>query len=166
MKFLHLALCPWICSSVSWFIAYGNLDRICTLMLCETCINLNYVELVHSAFQFFYILLHFCLFILLIFESLILKFQLKILIYLFRNNWKKIIVVYSGTGASLVAQMVKNLPAMQETWVWSLSQEDLLEKGMATHSSIFAWRIPRTKELGRLQSTGLQSQTRLSNSPT
>ena len=44
-------------------------------------------------------------------------------------------------GASLVAQMVKNLPAMQETWVRSLGQEDRLEKGMATHSSILAWRI-------------------------
>ena len=44
--------------------------------------------------------------------------------------------------ASLVAQMVKNLPAMQETWVQSLGWEDPLEKGMATHSSIFAWRIP------------------------
>ena len=44
--------------------------------------------------------------------------------------------------ASLVAQMVKNLPAMQQAWVQSLSQEVLLEKGMATHSSILAWRIP------------------------
>ena len=45
---------------------------------------------------------------------------------------------------SLVAQMVKTLPALQETWVQFLGQEDLLEKGMATHSSIFAWRIPWT----------------------
>ena len=44
--------------------------------------------------------------------------------------------------ASLVAQLVKNLPAMWETWVWSLGQEDPLEKGKATHSSILAWRIP------------------------
>ena len=44
-------------------------------------------------------------------------------------------------GASLVAQMVMNLPAMQETWVQSLGQEDLLEEGIATHSSILAWRI-------------------------
>ena len=43
---------------------------------------------------------------------------------------------------SLLAQMVKNLPAMQETWVWSLGREDALEKGMASHSSILAWRIP------------------------
>ena len=46
--------------------------------------------------------------------------------------------------ASLMAQLVKNLPAMRETWVESLGLEDLLEKGKATHSSILAWRIPRT----------------------
>ena len=50
--------------------------------------------------------------------------------------------VYQVLGASLVAQMVKNLPAMQETQVGSLSREDPLEKGMAAHSSILAWRIP------------------------
>ena len=58
--------------------------------------------------------------------------------------------------ASLVAQMVKNLPTMQETWVQSLGWEDCLEKGMATHSSILAWRIPRTEEPGGLQSMGSQ----------
>ena len=52
--------------------------------------------------------------------------------------------------------MVKNLPAMRENRVQSLGQEDPLEKGMATHSSILAWRIPWTKEPGRLQSMGLQ----------
>ena len=55
----------------------------------------------------------------------------------------------------LVAQMVKNLPSMQETWVQSLGWEDPLEKRMATHSSILAWRSPRTEEPGRLQSMGL-----------
>ena len=50
-----------------------------------------------------------------------------------------------------VAQMVKNLFAMQETWVQSLGQKDLLEKGMATHSSILAWRIPWTEEIGGIQ---------------
>ena len=59
-------------------------------------------------------------------------------------------------GASLVAQMVKNLPAVQETQVQSLGQEDPLEKGMATHSSILAWRIPWTEEPSGLQSKGLQ----------
>ena len=54
--------------------------------------------------------------------------------------------------ASLVAQTVKRLPAMQETWVQSLGQEDPLEKEMATHSSILAWRIPWTQEPGGLQS--------------
>ena len=58
--------------------------------------------------------------------------------------------------ASLVAQMVKRLPAMQETWVRSLGQEDPLEKEMATHSSILAWRIPWIVEPGRLQSMGSQ----------
>ena len=56
----------------------------------------------------------------------------------------------------LVAQMVKRLPAIQETQVRSLGWEDLLEKEMATHSSIPAWRIPGTEEPGRLQSMGLQ----------
>ena len=55
-----------------------------------------------------------------------------------------------------MSQMVKNLPAMQETWLWFLGQEDPLEKGMATHSSIFAWRISWTEEPGGLQSMGLQ----------
>ena len=58
--------------------------------------------------------------------------------------------------ATLVAQMVKNPPAMQETWVQSLGWEDPLEKGMATHSSILAWRIPWTEEHGWLQSVGSQ----------
>ena len=55
-----------------------------------------------------------------------------------------------------MAQMVKTLPAMQETWVQSLGQEDPLEKGMATHSSLLACRIPRTEEPGGLQSMGSQ----------
>ena len=58
--------------------------------------------------------------------------------------------------ASLVAQMVKNLPAMRETLVWSLGQEDPWEKEMAPHSSILAWKIPWTEEPGRLQSMGSQ----------
>ena len=61
-----------------------------------------------------------------------------------------------GSQVALVAQ---NLPAVQEkqeTWVRSLSREDPLEEGMATHSNILAWRIPWTKEAGRLQSIGLQ----------
>ena len=58
--------------------------------------------------------------------------------------------------ASLVAQLVKNLLAKQETWVRSLGWEDPLEKKMAIHFSILAWKIPRMEEPGRLQSTGLQ----------
>ena len=58
--------------------------------------------------------------------------------------------------ASLVAQMVKHLPAVRETWVQSLGWEDPLEKEMATHSSTLAWKIPRTVEPGRLQSMASQ----------
>ena len=60
-----------------------------------------------------------------------------------RHNWVTSLI-HSLTGASLVAQLVKNLPAMQETWAQSLGWEDPLEKGKATHSSILAWRIPWT----------------------
>ena len=55
-----------------------------------------------------------------------------------------------------MAQRVKRLPAMRETWVQSLGREDLLEKEMATHSSTPAWKIPWTEKPGRLQSTGSQ----------
>ena len=65
--------------------------------------------------------------------------------------------------ASLVAQRLKRLPPMQETWVRSLGREDPLEKEMATHSSILAWRIPWTEEPVGLQSMGSQSRTRLSD---
>ena len=56
----------------------------------------------------------------------------------------------------LVAEMVKHLPTVRETWVQSLGREDFLEKEMATHSSILAWKIPWTGEPGGLQSMGLQ----------
>ena len=59
--------------------------------------------------------------------------------------------------------MVTNLPAMQETQIQSLGQEDLLEKEMGSHSSILAWEIPRTEEPGGLQSVVSQSRTRLSD---
>ena len=62
----------------------------------------------------------------------------------------------------MVTQTVKRLPTMREIRVQSLGREDLLEKKMATHSSILAWKIPWMEEHGRLQSMGLQSQTRLS----
>ena len=60
-----------------------------------------------------------------------------------------------------MAQKVKNLPAMQKTWVQSLGWEDALEEVMATHPSILAWRIPWTEEPGGLQFMGSQSQTQL-----
>ena len=83
--------------------------------MCGNCISLNYVELVHSDFQVYYILL---------------------------------------TGASLVAQTVKRLPAMRATQVRSLAWEDPVEKEMVTHSSTLAWKIPWTEEPCRLQSMG------------
>ena len=63
--------------------------------------------------------------------------------------------------ASLTAQLGKNLPAVQETWVRFLGQEDPLEKEMATHSNSLGWRIPWTEGPGQVQSMVLQSQTRL-----
>ena len=65
--------------------------------------------------------------------------------------------------ASLVSQRLKHLPVMWDTWVLSLGQEDPLEKEIATHSSILAWRIPWTEEPGGLQSMGSQSRTQLSD---
>ena len=62
----------------------------------------------------------------------------------------------SSSSSIQVAQMVKSLPAIQKTWDQSLGQEDPLEKEMATHSSILAWKIPRMEEPGGLQSIGLQ----------
>ena len=61
-------------------------------------------------------------------------------------NWIISELQFSGFGASLVAQMVKNLPTVQETWVWPLGWEDPLEEGIAHHSSILAWRISWTEE--------------------
>ena len=72
---------------------------------------------------------------------------------LFQNLTNCILQIDTVYSMSVVAQTVKNLPAMQETWVRSLGQEDPLEKGMASHYSIFAWRIPWTEEPGRLQTT-------------
>ena len=63
---------------------------------------------------------------------------------------------FSFFGPTLVTQMVKNLPAVGESWVCSLGQEDRLEKGMTTHSSFLVWRIPLTEEPGKLQSMGSQ----------
>ena len=73
-------------------------------------------------------------------------------------------VAICDLGASLVAEMVKNSPAMQETWAQSLGREDPLEKGMATHSSILAWSIPRTEKPGMLPVHGMaKSQTGLND---
>ena len=76
-------------------------------------------------------------------------------VYLTQDSYPEY-TVKSYKQASLVAQMVKNPPAMQETQVQSLGQEDPLEKGITTHSRILAWRIPWTEEPNRLQSVGSQ----------
>ena len=84
------------------------------------------------------------------------------------GSWKKVMGAVGGKQVTLTpgwtspaAQKVKNPPAMQETWVWSLGQRDPLEEGLAAHSSILAWRIPWTEEPGGLQSMGSQSRTQL-----
>ena len=71
-----------------------------------------------------------------------------------KDDWIK--KMYYISGASLVAQMVESLPARWETWVQSLGWEEPLEKEMATHFSILAWKIPWAEEPGGLQSMGLQ----------
>ena len=77
------------------------------------------------------------------------------------HKFKACLHTFTQRGAflsltSLLAQRLKRLPAMRETWVQSLDWEDPLEKEMATHSSTLAWKIPRTEEPGRLQSMGSQ----------
>ena len=93
--------------------------------------------------------------------KLIWPFWIIILAYFFKRwyylqNWSRFIDRENKFMASLVAQLVKNLPAMPETWIWSLGWEDPLEKRTAIHSSILTWRIPWTEEPGRLQSMGSQ----------
>ena len=78
----------------------------------------------------------------------------SIFFFLDNSNWTNIIL--NKSMVALVAQLVKNLPAMQETCVQFLGQEDTLEKEMASHSSILAWRIPWTEKPGRLRSMGSQ----------
>ena len=74
----------------------------------------------------------------------------------FASGGQRIGVLASASVLPLVAEMVKHLPTMRETWVQSLGWEDLLEKEMATHSSILAWKIPWMEDPGRLQSMGSQ----------
>ena len=76
--------------------------------------------------------------------------------YSIHRNWLYLFIYLLLLGDSLVAQRVKHLPAMRETWVWSLGLEDPLEKEIATHSSILAWKIPLMEKPGRLQSMGSQ----------
>ena len=87
------------------------------------------------------------IFIMLYITSLVLIYLITESLYLWQPSSK------FPSPTSWVAQKVKNLPVMQETWVWSLGWKDLLEKRMATHSSILAWRIPWTEKPGRLYSS-------------
>ena len=99
------------------------------------------------------------------------RFLVDLNFFFFFNALQDTIPVYVPNRAqfffflrtSLMAQTVKNVPTMQKTQVQSLGREDTLEKEMASHFSILAWRIPWTKDPGRLQTRGLQSQTQLSN---
>ena len=114
---------------------------ILSLVSCFMFIILKYVFITHTV-----LFLH------------VFSYINDIILYVFHvfSNFIYIYKRYYITWASLVAQRVKNLPAMRETGVGSLGREDPLEKGMATHSSIVAWRIPWTEELGGLQSMGSQ----------
>ena len=86
-------------------------------------------------------------------SDLALRLSQEFLTSMIYLNLKGILPTLSFTWwASLVTQMVKNMPTMQKTWVRSPGQEDPLEKGMAAHSSILAWRIPLTEEPGGLYS--------------
>ena len=78
---------------------------------------------------------------------------------------ENLISTAKGLETSLVAQTVKRLPTMQETWVRSLGREDPLEKEMASHSSTLTWKIPWMEEPDRLQSMRSQSQTQMSDFP-
>ena len=84
------------------------------------------------------------------------RFPVLLGIYLRVEFLSHVVILFNSLGGLLVAQMVKRLPAVQETLVRSLGWEDPQEKEMATHSSTLAWKIPRTEEPGRLQSMGSQ----------
>ena len=75
----------------------------------------------------------------------------------------RVLKFHNSITVSLVAQTVKNLPAMQETWVWSLGREEPLKKEMTTHSTILAWEITWTEEAGGLQSMGSPESEMLVN---
>ena len=93
--------------------------------------------------------------VILCFRNLNMFFSFTVGLNCFKRD-QRIIRSYIHNWASLVAQMVKNLPAMQEIRIQSLGQKDPLEKGMATHSSVLAWKIPRTEKTGGLQSVESQ----------
>ena len=89
-------------------------------------------------------------------KSLVETENMNLNVSFFHNNHKYLLGTYNVPGAFLVAQTGKNMPAMWETQVRSVSWEGPLEKRMAAHSSVLAWRIPWTEESGRIQSMGPQ----------
>ena len=94
------------------------------------------------------------------FRTIMLIFMLSLTYFLLKKKGTLLILhARKGIRTSLIAQLVKDLPAMQETWVRSLSWEDPLEKEMATHSNILAWRIPRTESLAGYSPWGHKSRT-------
>ena len=95
------------------------------------------------------------------FTWVILLFHIQLEVGLSRRSRMELFNWYLGFRIFLVAQVVKNLPAMQETWVRSLGQEDPLEKGMAFHSRTLPWSIPGIEEPGWLQFMESQSQTQM-----
>ena len=95
-----------------------------------------------------------CLYLLLLFSTLLLEPLIHTLYYLFHFNFYRSEQVKNNM--LILTQIVKDLPAIRETWVRSLDQKDPLEKGMATHPNILAWRIPWAEEACRLQSMGSQ----------
>ena len=107
-----MVLCPWICFRISYFTVYGNLNRICILLLCENCINLNYVKLVHSVFRVYYIILLLCTFILLISESLILKLQLK------KKKWDTVSMCNSTSTFNKGDGPFWGQSFYNQTWKW------------------------------------------------
>ena len=135
----------------------GNINNICNVLYFllgneysrfVSFSLFNIVLLISSSFNesLFFVL----------FSKLYIYIKLFLCIYDTFFNRRVLRRVIEGIGASLVAQRIKHLPAMRETRIRSLGWEDPLEKGMATHSSILAWRIPWTEEPGGLQSTGSQ----------